>query len=165
MRLSHHRTPGYVSFQVYDTLLDRTSFDNNFISIGDNPPFEVSDIEFLDNNAIEVSSGEEVFTFENWVVDFYGKTNDPLVKELLAYNDITTDQLHQLRQKLDRIDCNGYDKNDSLITIRYVGHWGESYNYIIPLDIKFDNNNWNKLATNYYWEHCQNGLFCGWTDW
>lgn len=159
------REKGEISFKVYDTLINRTTFNSNFISIGNNSTFDVSDIEFLDSNAIEVFSEGRTLKVDNWGVDFEGKINDSIVKKLLAYNNISVNQLKQLKQKLGKIDCIGYDKNDSLLTIRYLGHWGESFNYLIPLTNKFDAQNLNKLAGNYYWEHYQNELFCEWTDW
>ena len=154
-----------VSFQVYDTLLDRTTLENNFITIGDNSTVEVSDIDFIDSNSIKVKSGDETFLFNNWIVDYEGELDSPIVKKILAYNNISIDQLKQLNQKLGNINCNGFHKTDSLITIRFVGHWGESFNYLFPLTKKPNNEYWNKLTANYYWEHYQNGLFCGWTDW
>ena len=156
---------GQISFQVYDTSLDRNSLDNYFISIGDNATFDVTDIEFVDNNSIEVFSGDQAFVYDNWIIDFKGETNNPLVNKLLSYNKINPAELKELKQKLDKIDCDGYDKNDSLITIRYMGHWGESFNYLIPITQRVNNEDWNKLEGNYYWEHYHNGLFCGWTDW
>jgi len=159
------RENGQINFQVYDTSLNRTSLDNNFISIGDNSIFDVTDIEFLGNNSIEVFSGDQAFVYDNWIIDFEGEINNPLVNTLLSYNKINPAELKELKQKLYKIDCYGFGKNDSLITIRYTGHWGESFNYLIPITDKTHKADWNKLEDNYYWEHYRNGLFCGWTDW
>lgn len=156
---------GLVRFQVYDNSLDRTNYDPNFIIIGENSIFEVLDINFLENNDFEVILEDTVLSLENWIIDFEGKMSDPLIKKLLSYNEISLDQLQQLNKKLNQINCHGFDKNDNLITIRFIGHWGESFNYLIPLTDQTKRVVWNKLSDNYYWEHYRNPLFCDWTDW
>ncbi|MGB5927073.1 MAG: hypothetical protein WBH03_02810 [Cyclobacteriaceae bacterium] len=158
------RENGQISFQVYDTSLDRKSIDN-YINIDDSSIFDVKDIEFSDHNSTLVLSGEQTLTFDKWIIDFEGEMNNPIVEKLLSYNKISTEELKELKKNLEKINCSAFDRNDSLITIRYEGHWGESFNYLFPLTHKAENNNWNKLEDNYYWEYYQNALFCGWTDW
>jgi len=159
------RNNGQIRFQVYDTLLDREALDNNFISIGDNPTFEISNLEFVDSNAVEVTSGDQTFQLNNWILDFEGDISHVMVNKLLSYNNANTDLLEQLKQKLDNVNCFAYDHNDSLLTIRYVGHWGEGFNYLFPFTHNAEKTHWNELIDNFYWEHYQHDLFCGWTDW
>lgn len=154
-----------IHFQIYDSIQDRNAFENDFISIGNNSSSNVSDIQFKDNNNILVISDDQAFTSDSWTIDFQGEIGNPLVEKLLSYNNISLEQLKELEEKLGKINCQGFDKTDSLITIRFAGHWGESFNYLFPLTDKSDNKQWNKLADNFYWGHYQNGLFCGWTDW
>ncbi|WP_417590414.1 hypothetical protein [Owenweeksia hongkongensis] len=159
------RENGQIYFQIYDTIQDRKAFDNDFISIGNNSSTEVLDIQFKGNNTILVISEDQDFLSKSWIIDYEGDIGNPIVEKLLSYNNISLEQLKELDKKLDKANCQGLDKNDSLITIQFVGHWGESFNYLFPLTNKSDSKQWHKLEDNYYWEHYQNGLFCGWTDW
>lgn len=154
----------HISFQVYNTSLDRFSIDN-IIIIDNSSVLDVKDIEFLDNNSTLVLSGEQTFTYDKWIIDFEGELNNPIVEKLLSYYNISPEELKELKKNLDKINCSAFDRNDSLISIRYAGHWGEGFNYLFPLTHKAENNNWKKLEDNYYWEYYQNDLFCDLTDW
>ncbi len=155
----------FISFQVYDSLVDIRKNDHIFIMTGEKADYHIQDIKFLDGNTISVLFDDQQITHKNWTIDFQGKMTEQIVEKLLFYNNISIDQLENLKQKLDKINCSGFNKNKNSITIRYIGHWGESFNYIIPLRDSIDKDSWNKLDDNYYWEHYVNGLFCGWTDW
>jgi hypothetical protein len=151
---------GIISFNVYDSLGNRAvSYENMILADED------TDIVFLESNELLVFSENGRFTCKNWSVEFRGHNSHYLVERLLAYNGIHIDQLNSLEQKLEDINCLGIDKSEDLIAIRYAGHIGEGFVYIIPLTDTLNVNNWNKLSDDFYWTYFRQSFSCKLTDW
>ncbi|MDP1816747.1 MAG: hypothetical protein Q8K92_20000 [Leadbetterella sp.] len=151
---------GNICFEVYDSLMNGNTTVANFIFAG-----EDSDIVFLENNEILSFSASGRFTCKDWRIEFLGDKSHYTVERLLAYNGNTIDELNQLEQKLEDINCEGFDKDKNAIAIRFAGHFGEGFEYIIPLTDTLNVENWNKLTDDFYWIHFSQPMFCGWTDW
>jgi len=156
---------GIIRFDLRDSLLiDSLLSDTNIINVDDDELDVIENLRFTDSTLF-IKSSESESTYKNWMIWYRGRIDNPSVEKLLAYNQITLEQLSQLKNKLDKIKCEAFSKTDSLLTIRYAGHSGECFNYIVPLKPIKISDEWVKLADNYYWEHYRNGLFCGWSDW
>jgi hypothetical protein len=155
-----------VQFYLQDSLFDKTE-NKEFLSLGKHSYFNINYVKLLDSNEIEYSfeSQESEILKQNWSIEYRGKFQNKHFKELLRYNNISESEIKEIELALNKIECIGLNKTDSLITIRYLGHWGESFDYLIPLTNKIDTDNWNKISTQFYSHHCKNDLFCGWTDW
>lgn len=157
-----------VRFQISDSLLlskKETWAESNFIQVGNDIEIVTKDILFSDTNSITITTAYGVLSLGNWVIDFDGKITDSIVVKILSYNNIRLEELKGIQQKMEKVNCIAFDKNENLLTLRYKGHWGESFNYQIPLKDSVYLENWNKLSDNFYWEHYHEELFCGWTDW
>ncbi len=149
---------------------DIGSFDGGYeerfsIILGDEIYCGIQDIVFSDSNRIFLYLEDTVVSKENCTIFFRGTKQDPFIEKLLAYSGTSLQQLNVIEQKLKEINCIGFGKNRNLLTIRYRGHWGESYNYVRPLKEGLIPGNSYQLENNFYWEHFEFGLFCGWTDW
>jgi len=166
-RLDHvaFRPNEQLSFQVSDSLLDPEQLEVAPINIGDAVFANASDVAFLDSNRVQVITGDQNYTVENWVITFEGSMTQPIVEKLLSYHQMRSDQLRQLRKKMVALDCSSFNKNDQLVAFRYRGHWGEGFNYLFPLTDTLPMEHWHPLAGNYYWEHYKADLFCGTTHW
>ena len=135
------------------------------MNIGKYSSDSIQDITFSDSNTLLVSYLDTSILLHNWVIDFDGNVHNPLVGKLLAYDNTTINQLKQLKPLLQKINCSHFDKDENLIRVRYAGHWGESFDYIIPITNTVNKGSLNNLSDNYYWEHRLSELFCGLTDW
>lgn len=156
----------FIHFQIYDSVSYDLNRMSNLIELGkDAYNVYAKDIVFSDTNSIIVIAEEGKQVLENWAISFKGKMTDSIVIKILSYNRIGLEELKQIRQRMEKVNCNAFNKNENLLTLRYKGHWGESFNYQIPLRDSVHMESWNKLSDNYYWEHHQEELFCGWTDW
>ena len=165
-----------ISFQLYDSVSDRT--ESGFIpslSLGKAKPpgigtfFQesVQGIEFSDSSTLSVYIADTVIVLNKWLIFFDGKKSNPLVEKLLSYNGVSPAQLQKIEEDLKAVNCSVYDKRRGLLSLRFVGHWGEGFEYIIKTDSTKNVNHLEtqKLDDNIYWNYYQIGIFCGWTDW
>lgn len=153
-----------VTFQILDSTFDASNFNSSYLNIGEGSSADCEDVNFLQGDSIEISSGNYKLVSHNWRLEFQGKLDNLVAKKILAYKKANPADLRLLQQKLEEVNCSGFQKNDSLINFRFIGHRDENFQYNFPLKPILNKKGWNKLDDQLYWSHYQNGLYCGLTD-
>jgi hypothetical protein len=150
-----------ITFQIYDTVIDRAkNFESTFLTVGRNSTDDIHDIEFLDGNRILISSDSNKQIIKDWIIHYEGKTDVEIVSKLLQYNRLSAEQIKDLRDKLEKLNCVGFSKNDKLISIMKTGSLINCFNYLFPLDSSINRKNLNELSDNFYWEHYKHPSIC-----
>jgi hypothetical protein len=137
-------------------------FSVNFNSFPYDSSFHVS---FKDRDTILIQWIDTTLSTSDWYLSFEGDINNPWLNTMLSLNDLRKDWVNDLIINLKDLNCIGVDKNEDEIRIRYRGHYGESFDYVVLLNDKNDSIKLNHLSNEYYWQHREWELFCGWTDW
>lgn len=150
-----------VSFQINNpTKLQDYNVDNTIV-LGDEATFNIDDIHFLDSNRIEVHIKDTSYLLNCWSIVFDGSKDHPLLEKVLTYAELNLKQLNSIEIFLKQVDCVWFDKSDTAIIFRYRGHWGEGFNYVIPINKTFKMFHLNSLSKEVYWEYYKTGLYCG----
>ena len=156
----------YIRFKIKSDSIPKDNYDWTRISAGETSNQEVKFIGISEKNGIIAEYKHEQFVIKkSWIISFEGKKSNPHLKQILSLENINLDNLNTIENILKETNSICFEKNDSIIMIRYAGHWGENYNYVSPIADFNPNNNWNKLSEKWYSFHYKDGLFCGYTDW
>lgn len=150
-----------VSFQIYNS---SKLPDNNLdytIDLGDDTLLTIDDIHFLDSNRIQVHLNDTLYLLNHWIINFDGSRDHPLLEKVLIFSGINLKQFNSIERYLKLVDCIWFDKSDVAIVFRYRGHWGEGFNYVIPINKTFKTSHLNSLSKEVYWEYYITGLYCG----
>ena len=164
--LQFSKSDDYIRFEIKSDSSPIDNFDWIHISAGETSSFDTKFIEVSANNDIIVQYENEQFPIESpWIISFKGKRTNPDLKQILSLKKLDLETLTIIEKLLNQTNTIAFEKNDSIIKLRYAGHWGENYNYVTPIKNLSANQNWEKLSENWYSFHYLSGLFCGYTDW
>lgn len=156
---------GTVSLEILDSLSrnnDSTGYnimDLYFTDLTEGKerqPYDmITHFEFSDSNSITVNSRDvDGAVCEKWKISYEGKLDNPYLKELLAYEGNTVNDLKELRGYLKKLDCIEFEKSDNMIVIRYRGSIFSHHSYYSSLDKEgkaFKHSSANDLDEYFYW--------------
>lgn len=100
----------------------------------------------------------------HWQVVFRGPKDSPLATMLLAYEGVNPEDFERIKEGLEEVNCVGLIVSPDQHLFRYRGGYLESFNYLTPVGGAVEPA-WEPLSENFYWEHFEHGMLCGWTDW
>ena len=164
--LQFSQTDDYIRFEIKSDSLPTDDYDLFQIYAGKETNNTLKYIGISEKDSIIIEYENEIFKVgEPWVISFNGKKSDPELKQILSLKKIDLEYLNTIEKLLRETNSIAFEKNDSIIKLRYAGHWSENYNYITPVKNLSKNENWDKLSKNWYSSHFKNELFCGFTDW
>ncbi len=157
---------GYISFQLYDSLADRSNVDLiNNILVMEKSEYYVEDLNILENNQVKTFFGGQTRTDDNWLIEFRGKMNHHILPKLLDYHKVSVEEVRQLRKMVEDLDCAAICNYKDVLEIRYRGHFFENFSYKIPFSDTVSTGSWNPISNGVYWEYYRSGIYCGWTKW
>ena len=105
------------------------------------------------------------FEIPKWRIGYKGKTKSEIASLMLSSRGINDKDLIEIINKLRSVNSIGITRNEQWIKIRHKGFNWDSFNYVYPLTSDGPEPGWNYLTNNFYWEHYEFELYCGWTDW
>lgn len=100
-----------------------------------------------------------------WRIEYRGEAKSEIASLMLSSRGIHDKDVVAIINKLELVNSIGITRNEQWVKIRYRGFNWDSFNYVYPLFDCEPASEWNYLANNFYWEHYEFGLYCGWTDW
>lgn len=109
---------------------------------------------------------EEIFMIPKpWTINFSESRTHSTGLALLAIQNYKLEDLEQIEEILRESNCLAFEKNDSVIKLRFAGHQMDNFNYILPLPGIEPHPKWKKLSHQWFYLCQQSGLYCGETDW
>ncbi len=164
--LEFRKNQDYIQFQIQSDSLAIRHTGAQLINIGNSegPAWEF--VELKKDNSILVSlEGNLTLIEKRWVIHFAGPRSHPNLKDILALQNINLKDLDLLEEIINETHCLAFEKNDSIIKLRFAGHLLDSFNYAFLLGNQKPNSNWKKLSEPWFHFYYQSGLYCGFTDW
>ena len=164
--LQFSKTGDYLEFEIKSDSFTDMNYDQLPVSAGETSNQDLKFIKISDDkNIIAKYANEEIVVEKPWSIEYKGKKTNPDLEQILSLKNLNIKKLEIIEDVLNGTNTIQFEKNDSLIIIRYAGHWGESYNYVTPLKNLNERRNWKKLSEQWYSSHYIDGLFCGYTNW
>jgi len=164
--LQFSKTDDYIRFEIKSDSFPTDIYDWIQISAGETTNTDLKFLSTTENDSIVTEFENEKFTVgKPWVIYFEGGKSNPDLKQILSLKNIDLENLNNIEKILKETNTIAFEKNDSIIKLRYAGHWGENYNYVTPIKNISSTENWDELSEKWYSFHYVNGLFCGYTDW
>jgi hypothetical protein len=164
--LQFSRTDNYIRFEIKSDSFPADIYDWIHVSAGETSQTDIKFIGISEKDSIVAEYENEQFKIgKPWVISFEGKKSNPDLKQILSLKNIDLEDLNTIQILLNATNSIGFEKNDSIVKLQYAGHWGESYNYVLPIKNLNQSVGFKKISENWYSLHYQNGLFCGYTDW
>ncbi|MCK0158917.1 hypothetical protein MWU65_17145 [Cellulophaga sp. F20128] len=164
--LQFSKTDDYIRFEIKSDSFPTDIYDWIQISAGEMTNTDLKFLSTSENDSIVTEFENEKFTIgKPWVIYFEGRKSNPDLKQILSLKNIDLENLNSIEKILKETNTIAFEKNDSIIKLRYAGHWGENYNYVTPIKNISSTENWDGLSEKWYSFHYVNGLFCGYTDW
>ncbi|WP_196894157.1 hypothetical protein [Aureivirga marina] len=92
---------------------------------------------------------------------FFGNNINPTLEKFLVEKGISVNDLEQLKNYLNKIDCFAYETHKDGINFKYRGNYIESINYVFSLNNDLSNDELHLIHSNFYWKYYELGLICG----
>lgn len=164
--LQFSETDDHIHFEIKSDSFPNDINDWVRIAAGETTNMDLKFLAIAKNDSILIEfENEKITVGKPWVISFEGGKSNPDLKQILSLKNINLENLNTIEKFLKETNSIAFEKNDSIIKLRYAGHWGENYNYLTPIRSLTNNESWDKLSEKWYSFHYKNGLFCGYTDW
>lgn len=130
----------------------------------------VENFEFDKENSVSIflryGNRKDIYKLDNWTIHYKGNTNSFLLKKLLTYRNINFNKFLLLREKVKRLNCHYFEKNNGILTLYYAGNAPNDYfAYKINVSHGLSMKKYNLIKKNYYWHYQPSSLCFEITNW